>query len=193
MDITLFGTVYAAVLFAEVIGDTLVFGTGALAARFGSRTVFAGALPALAAKTLAAVALGGWIAGLPASVIAVVSCLAFSLAAYNIWHGPSEPRDAERPAPRARGFRIRGALTAFATTFFSEWGDPGQLATAALAARSQAPGTVWLAASAAMTTKLLIALSIGTVAHRVVPPRVIRWAGVSLAAVLAIAAVIEHG
>jgi hypothetical protein len=43
-----------------------------------------------------------------------------------------------------------------------------------------------------MLTKAAIALSLGTVAHRYVPRRVIRWAGVSLAALLAIAAVLER-
>ncbi|HEY9230321.1 MAG TPA: TMEM165/GDT1 family protein [Gemmatimonadaceae bacterium] len=191
MDVTLFGTVYVGVLFAEVVGDKLLFGTGALAARFGARSVLAGALPALAAKTLAAVALGGWIAGLPTSVIAVVSCVAFAFAAYTIWRGPGATRDVERAEAPNRGFQLRGAFVAFTTTFFTEWADPGQLATAAFSARSHSPGTVWLAASAAMATKVLIALSIGTVVHRVVSPRVIRWAGVSLAAVLAIAAVID--
>jgi putative Ca2+/H+ antiporter (TMEM165/GDT1 family) len=192
MDVTVFTTVYLAVLFAELIGDKLLFGTSALAARFGSTSVVAGALPALGAKAFAAVALGGVIGRLPTSVAATASCLAFALMAYTIWRDPGNTGNGNHILARPRGFQLRGAVAAFTAIFFAEWGDPGQLATVAFAARTDAPGMVWLAATAAMTTKTLIALSIGTVVHRVAPPRVIRWTGVSLAAALAIAAVLER-
>lgn len=191
MSVTLFGTAFLAVLFAELIGDKLLYGTSALAARFGAWSVLAGALPALALKSLAAVALGGVIADLPRPAIAAASCFAFAIAAFTIWRGTrgsSPARITAEPAPR--GFQRRGALAAFAAIFFAEWADPGQLATAALAVRTHAPAAVWLAATAALTTKAIFALSLGTVAHRYVSQRTIRWAGTSLGALLAIAAAV---
>jgi putative Ca2+/H+ antiporter (TMEM165/GDT1 family) len=189
MSVTLFGTAFLAVLFAELIGDKLLYGTSALVARFGAWSVVAGALPALALKSLTAVALGGVIAGLPQPVITVTSVFAFAITGYSIWRSTTTDRPSESMAESAaRGFHPRGALTAFATIFFAEWGDPGQLAAAALSARAHAPGTIWLATTAALTVKLVFALSLGTVLHRYTSQRFIRWAGASLGALLAFAA-----
>lgn len=194
MNMSLLGTAFFAVLFAELVGDKLLYGTGALAARFGPTSVLVGAIPALALKSLAAVLLGGLIAQLPPVVVAITTCAAFALTAYTIWRGTDDHREdesveASRGAPHvAGGFHLRGALAGFTAIFFTEWGDPGQLATAALAASSHAPVTVWLGACAAMATKALLALSLGSVLHRHVPQRIIRLAGVSLGIVLAIAA-----
>ncbi len=193
MNVTLFGTAFFAVLFAELVGDKLLYGTGALAARFGARSVLAGVLPALAAKSAVAVLLGGMIARLPTAVVAVTSCLAFALAAYSIWRGSGEETSTNTNAATPPGFQWRGAFAGFTAIFFTEWGDPGQFATAALAASSHEPLVVWLASCAAMTTKLVIALSLGTVVRRYAPQRVIRFAGVSLVALLAISAAVEMG
>jgi putative Ca2+/H+ antiporter (TMEM165/GDT1 family) len=188
MDVTLFGTAFLAVLFAELVGDKLLYGTGALAARFGPSSVMAGAVPALALKSAAAVLLGGLIAQVPHAVIAITTCLAFSLTAYTIGRGTDRDDAVDGVRVAAPGFQRRGAVAGFTAIFFTEWGDPGQLTTAALVASSHAPVTVWLAASAAMATKAVIALSLGSVVHRHVPQRLVRWAGVSLGVVLAISA-----
>jgi putative Ca2+/H+ antiporter (TMEM165/GDT1 family) len=190
MSATLFGTAFVAVLLAELVGDKLLYGAGALAARIGARTVLLGAIPAFAAKAAVAVALGGAIARLPHAMVAAASSLAFALTALTIWR---EPRRVEsRPESTARRTSMpRGALAAFSTIFFAEWGDPGQLATAAFAARSGAPALVWAAASTAMATKAILALSLGSLLHRYAPQRTVRWAGASLGVVLSLSSALQ--
>ncbi len=190
MSVTLFGTTFLAVLLAELVGDKLFYSTGALGARFGPWSVLSGALPALAAKSLVAVVLGSAVGRLPRSAVAISSCIAFALAAISIWRESASEHET-LPEPKASGFHLRGAIAGFTTIFFTEWGDPGQMATAALAARSHSPGVVWLAASSAMATKAVAALTLGSMLHRYAPRRAIRWAGASLVVFLAISAAVD--
>lgn len=192
MSVTLFGTAFVAVLLAELVGDKLLYGAGALAARIGARTVLLGAIPAFAAKSLVAVTLGGVVARLPHAAVAASSSLAFALTALTIWREPQHA--ANEPAAGSftqHGSRWRGALSAFTAIFFAEWADPGQLATAAFAARYSAPALVWSAATSAMATKAILALALGSVLHRYAPQRVVRWAGASLGVVLSLSSALQ--
>jgi putative Ca2+/H+ antiporter (TMEM165/GDT1 family) len=192
MNATLFGTAFVAVLLAELVGDKLLYGAGALAARIGARTVLLGAIPAFAAKSLVAVMLGGAIARLPHAAVAASSSLAFALTALTIWREPQRVLNRARAEPSSRGTSsFRGALSAFTTIFFAEWADPGQLATAAFAARYGAPVLVWAAASSAMATKAILALAVGSVLHRYAPQRAVRWAGASLGVALALSSALQ--
>ena len=192
MGATLFGTAFVTVLLAELVGDKLLYGAGALAARIGARTVLLGAIPAFAAKSLVAVTLGGAIARLPHAAVAASSSLAFALAALTIWREPQPAHsDPAAGSTTQRASRLRGTLSAFTAIFFAEWADPGQLATAAFAARYQAPAVVWVAASSAMATKAVLALALGSVLHRYAPQRVVRWAGASLGIGLALSSALQ--
>jgi putative Ca2+/H+ antiporter (TMEM165/GDT1 family) len=55
----------------------------------------------------------------------------------------------------------RAALIAFAALFFAEWGDPGQIATAALTMQSHCAAAAWLGGTLAMMTKGGLAIVIG--------------------------------
>lgn len=192
MNATLFGTAFVAVLLAELVGDKLLYGAGALAARIGARTVLLGAIPAFAAKSAVAVTLGGVIARLPHAAVATASSLAFALTALTIWREPRRALSEAYPETTAqRVSTSRGAFTAFTTIFFAEWADPGQLAAAAFAARSGAPGLVWAAASSAMATKAILALALGSLLHRYAPQRMVRWAGASLGVALALSSALQ--
>jgi putative Ca2+/H+ antiporter (TMEM165/GDT1 family) len=86
-------------------------------------------------------------------------------------------------------------MVSFAAIFFSEWGDVGQITAATMAARFGSPLLVWIGAVAAMTTKGALAASIGAgirqwIAERI-PPRVVRYAAVSLLLVLGLLSVLE--
>lgn len=192
MTATLFGTAFVAVLLAELVGDKLLYGAGALAARIGARAVLVGAIPAFAAKALVAVTLGGFVARLPHAAVAASSSIAFALTAFTIWREPqrslveASSNSHDRPA-----HPLRGAVSAFTAIFFAEWADPGQLAAAAFAARSGAPGLVWLAATSAMATKAVLALVLGSVLHRYAPQRAVRWAGASLGVMLALSSAFQ--
>jgi Ca2+/H+ antiporter, TMEM165/GDT1 family len=86
-------------------------------------------------------------------------------------------------------------MVSFAAIFFSEWGDVGQITAAAMSAKYYAPLPVWGGAVCAMVTKGLLAASVGAGVRgwiqENVPPRIVRYAGVSALAVLGILSVIE--
>jgi putative Ca2+/H+ antiporter (TMEM165/GDT1 family) len=67
-------------------------------------------------------------------------------------------------------------LTTFGLVFLAELGDKTQLATLLLAARSHAPGTVFLAAAAALVVSALIGTLLGDLAAHLLPMHLIRTA-----------------
>jgi putative Ca2+/H+ antiporter (TMEM165/GDT1 family) len=80
-------------------------------------------------------------------------------------------------------------------SFFSEWGDVGQITAATMAARFGAPLLVWIGAVAAMATKGALAASVGAgvrqwIATRI-SPKTVRYAGVSALVVLGILSILE--
>ena len=170
------GAAYATVLAAELLGDRSLFAVGALAARYGSARVLAGVVPAFLGKALAAVLLGRLLAGLPPWVVASASATTFVVAAVVLWREHDQ-------APAADVVGAAGwpaVLAAFSSVFFTEWADPGQLAAAAMALESHAPLGVWLGATLALSTKGVLAVTLGRQVGRRVPRRVLRRAAVVL-------------
>ena len=149
---------YAAVLVAEVIGDRSIYTIASLTARFRPGAVLAGVIPAYALKMLVPVLIADAITHLPAVAIAIISCVTWLVTAWAVWR-----REEERSAARWAG---PPALIAFASIAFTEWGDPGQLAAALLAAHFKAPLLVWSGATAALLTKAAVALIVGLTARR---------------------------
>jgi len=167
---------FGLVLVAEVVGDKLLYTTGVLATRYASAPIAFGIIAAFMAKMGAAVLIGSAISTLPPLLVAAVTGSSFLGIAYTLWR----TSDVQSPSVdvHARGSKV--ALVSFATIFFSEWGDPGQLATAAMAAQYGAPVVVWLGAVCAMVTKGLLAASVGAALRRRirdrVPPKAMRFA-----------------
>jgi putative Ca2+/H+ antiporter (TMEM165/GDT1 family) len=85
---------------------------------------------------------------------------------------------------------MTGAGAAFGAVFFTEWGDPGQIAAASLAARYQDTWLVWSAATLAMLTKGLLAVTLGVGLRRFLPRHVLRVGAASLCVVLSLIAAI---
>jgi putative Ca2+/H+ antiporter (TMEM165/GDT1 family) len=71
--------------------------------------------------------------------------------------------------------------------FFSEWADFGQLAAAALAAKTHAPVAVWLGGSLALCTKGALALALGVSLRRRISGRFARILSSASCAVLGLA------
>jgi putative Ca2+/H+ antiporter (TMEM165/GDT1 family) len=86
-------------------------------------------------------------------------------------------------------------MVSFAAIFFSEWGDVGQITAATMAARFGTPVMVWAGAVSAMVTKGALAASVGAGLRKWIiariPPRAIRYAGVSALLLLGLLSVIE--
>jgi Ca2+/H+ antiporter, TMEM165/GDT1 family len=185
----LFAT-YGAVFLAEIVGDKLLYTTGVLATRYRTTPVMFGMACAFMLKMGVAVLVGNAISRLPPLLVAAITTTSFLGVAYALWRKPAEVTKTkdEHAAHKA-------ALVSFATIFFSEWGDVGQITAAALAARYQRPLVVWAGAVGAMITKGVLAASVGTGVRRWivqrVSPRIVRYCGVGLLLLLGLLSVLE--
>ena len=184
-------TVYGAVLLAELVGDKLFYTVAALAGRYALSSIGVGLALACAGKMLGAVALGRVISALPARLVSGMTAATFLVTAVALWHyrpgAAGAPGEAERKAPNGRS----GALIAFASVFFTEWGDLGQITAASIAVRSGAPAVVCAAATAALLTKGALAMTIGLHLRRFLPVRVMRYAAVAMCLAMAAIAILR--
>ena len=166
----LFAT-YWTVLAAELIGDKTIYTVAALSARFRPLPVLCGISAAFAGKALAAVTLGHVLMQLPAKWVGTVSALTFFMAAVFVWL--HEPEMGKSPQPSSGRWQS-AVLVAFASIFFSEWGDVGQLSTAALAAKYNLPLVIWIAATLALVSKGGLALTLGVGLRKRIPGTALR-------------------
>lgn len=177
---------YGAVLVAEVAGDKLLYTTGVLTTRYRTAPVVGGVTLAFMGKMAVAVLVGRSLSAIPAAWIAALTALGFAGVAWSYLRTPAST--ALHGGPRA-------ALVAFAAIFLSEWGDVGQLTTAALAARFPAPFTVWTGAVLAMVTKGVLVASIGARvrawARDRIAPDALRYCGFGLLLLLGTLSVFE--
>jgi len=187
MKIYILIAAYGTVLFAELLGDKSLFTIGTLATRFHSVPVLCGITAAFMSKVLAAVLLGRAIAQLPAAPVAALSAAAFFATAAAIWF--KKPR--QSPGPPDHPHWSWAVAVSFAAIFFSEWADAGQITTATLAARYQAPVAVWLGASSALATKGLLAVTLGIKLKRFIPRIYLRAGAVGMCLVLGVLAALE--
>ena len=197
--IALFLATYAAVFLAEIAGDKLLYTTGVLSSRYRPLPIMVGVTIAFMAKMAVAVAVGEQISHLPPLLVAGVTGASFIGVAYAVWRKPMVARVHKKEDHTAG----KAAMVSFAAIFFSEWGDVGQVTAAAMATRSHSPPgatipwplIVWFGAVLAMVTKGALAASIGAGARkwieRTFSPKVIRYGGVGLLALLGVLSVME--
>jgi putative Ca2+/H+ antiporter (TMEM165/GDT1 family) len=184
---------YAAVFVAEIVGDKLLYTSGVLATRFSWPAVVTGMSLAFMGKMAVAVAVGATIGNLlPKWLVATMTAVSFIGVAVAMW------RQSDVRVPKEKDTRIlRGALIAFTTIFFSEWGDKGMLTAGTWAAAhvaaapskgiatTRAAWLVWFAAVMAMVTKGALAVTLGAsvrkwIAEKVSPRRVRHFAVAAL-------------
>jgi Ca2+/H+ antiporter, TMEM165/GDT1 family len=176
---------YVTVLVAELVGDKTLYSLGALATRFKPAPILVGAAAAFMLKMAAAVALGSFIAGLHPLFVSLLSAATFfSMAIMFLIKPPSQAPVQPEPSPRFS----RAALVSFVTVIIPEWGDPGQLATAALVGQGGTPLLVWSAATLAMATKATLGATLGMGLRRIAPQNVMRIASVVLCTTLGVLA-----
>ena len=185
--LAIFLSTYGAVFLAEIVGDKLLYTSGVLATRYRWGSVISGMAVAFMAKMSVAVAVGAAIGNLlPTWLVATLTVFSFVGVAIAMWRKPDVRK------PKDKDTRIlKGAVVAFATIFFSEWGDKGmvtagtwaaawiaawgnvgQSATSPLAGhlisdslhdltRTQVAAIVWAGAVLAMVTKGGLAITLG--------------------------------
>ena len=168
---------YATVFVAELVGDKSIYTICLLAGRYRRAPVAGGVLLAFMGKMWVAVFVGGLLSALPAPWVSAVSALTFVVMAVVLWFKGSDEESEARAYFRSWPY---AGWVAFAAIFFTEWGDPGQLAAMALAAHYHARLTIWLAATMAMATKAALAMVLGHSLLRRFPQAAFRCAAVCI-------------
>jgi putative Ca2+/H+ antiporter (TMEM165/GDT1 family) len=165
---------YWTVLVAELLGDKSIYTIASLVVRFRPKLVFVSVAVAFACKMLIAVLLGRALIQMPASWTTGLSAMVFFAAAIFIWFKNPEPIPSQ---PSAFTSGLRPAAIAFASLFFTEWGDSGQIAAAALTVQSQLPLATWLGGTLAMMTKGAFAMTVGLKLRNWMPEKTLRTLG----------------
>jgi putative Ca2+/H+ antiporter (TMEM165/GDT1 family) len=148
------------VLIAELVGDKSMYTLTSLTLRFRAGLVFVAFALASGVKMLAAVLLGRVVVQLHSHWTYVVSGLAFFISAILIWTEKPKTEDNElKPANWSNW--PKGALACFASFFLTEWGDPGQIAAAALVLKSHLLLATWMGGALALMTKGAVAMTLG--------------------------------
>jgi Ca2+/H+ antiporter, TMEM165/GDT1 family len=187
MNISLLFAAFGAVFLAELIGDKTLYTISVLAMRFRPVPIFSGFGVAFMLKMLAAVLIGGVIAHLPPALVAGITAATFFLMAVFIWlKTTKEPQEIQVSQSWSHG-----ALAAFASIFFTEWGDVGQVTAATLSAYSHQPFIVWIGATLAMMTKGVIAMTLGMGLRKRIPRNVFRYGAFGMCIVLGVLAILR--
>ena len=167
----LFLSTFALVFVAELPGKT-TFASLLMAARTGPLPVFLGACGAFILHGAIAVTAGSLLGLLPARPVETAVGLVFLALAWLLWReDPSGFKDDGRGS--ATPF-AKTAAASFGVIFAAQWGDPSQLATAALAAKSRAPWTIFFAATSALWAVTALAVAAGKFSRKKMRPRAIQ-------------------
>jgi putative Ca2+/H+ antiporter (TMEM165/GDT1 family) len=172
--------------------DKTLFATLVLATRFKPWPVFVGVGLAFAVQSLVAVTAGSLLGLLPHYVVTAVVALLFLIGAVVLWRsarsGPEEEELGDTPEHPPFW---RAAALSFGVLFAAEWGDFSQLATAALAARYDAPVSVFVGSLAALLVVSALAVLLGRKLADRLPIALIRRVAAALFLAFAVVAVVE--
>jgi putative Ca2+/H+ antiporter (TMEM165/GDT1 family) len=172
--------------------DKTMFATLVLATRFRPLPVFAGVGSAFAVQALIAVTAGSLLSLLPTPVVSGVVALLFLAGAVVLWRSAaSGPEDEELAETPAHPSFLRAAAISFGVLFAAEWGDLSQLATAGLAARTDAPVSVFVGSWAALLTVSALGVLVGKKLADRLPIALIRRLAAALFLVFAVVAAVE--
>lgn len=174
---------YWTVLVAELLGDKSIYTIASLGLRFPIAIVFAALTGAFATKVLMAVGLAHQLERLAIPHVGLISGTALLASALFLWL-----RGEEHPEARRLGRTgAWGPFTAcFSSIFIIEWGDPGQVAAAALTLQVGSVWAPWLGGTLALMTKGALALWLGTRLRDRLPLRTLRFLAIGTCCGLAI-------
>lgn len=175
------------VLVVELVGDKSLYSITSLSLRFRPAAVFAGITAAFAAKMLAAVLLAEILVRLHFWTD-LLSAVAFFFSALLVWFKEPDSGQKEFPAS-ASGWRA--ATFSFCFLFLTEWGDPGQVAVAALTAKSHQFLAPWMGGTLALAVKGGLALIVGIKLRDHLPQRALRALATASFAILGVLALRE--
>jgi Ca2+/H+ antiporter, TMEM165/GDT1 family len=172
--------------------DKTLFATLVLATRFKHWPVFVGVGLAFAVQSLIAVLAGSLLGLLPHYVVTGVVALLFLIGAIVLWRSAREgPEDEEVGDTPAHPPFWKAAALSFGVLFAAEWGDFSQLATAGLAARFDAPVSVFVGSLAALLVVAGVAVFLGRKLADRLPVALIRRVAAALFLAFAVVAIVE--
>ncbi len=191
MSLTVILTAFVLVLPVELPDKTL-FASLVLATRFPPLPVFVGVGTAFGLQVAIAVTAGSLLSLLPEAVVTGVVAVLFLVGAVILWRSASNGAEDEDldETPEDPSF-LKAAAISFGVLFAAEWGDLSQLATAGLAARYDAPVSVFIGAWAALLTVSGLAVFLGRKLADRLPIALIRRVAAVLFLVFAVLAVVE--
>ena len=192
MVLSVVATAFALVLPVELPDKTL-FASLVLATRFAPLPVFVGVGTAFGLQVAIAVTAGSLLSLLPEALVSGAVAVLFLVGAVLLWRsaaeGPEDPHQAA--ADREQVSFLRAAAISFGVLFAAEWGDLSQLATAGLAARYEAPVSVFVGALAALLVVSGLAVVVGGKLADRLPVALIRRVAAGLFLLFAVLAAVE--
>lgn len=184
MDWNLFASTFVLIFMAE-FPDKTAFATLMLASRGRPLAVFVGSALAFAVQSVVAVSFGRVIGTLPTRIVHIGAGALFLVFAILMWRKrdcEEGAADLEKKEMGIRFFQV--ASTTFVVIFLAEWGDLTQLATATLVARTNAPVTIFCAATLGLWAATGVSVIIGHhVKHFLNPALMQKIAAIAFAAV----------
>ena len=173
--------------------DKTLFATLVLATRFPPLPVFVGVGTAFGLQVAIAVTAGSLLSLLPEALVTGVVALLFLVGAVILWRSATSGAEdgGEAADAREQTSFLRAAAISFGVLFAAEWGDLSQLATAGLAARYDAPLSVFVGSWAALLVVSGLAVFLGKKLADRLPIALIRRVAAGLFLVFAVIAAIE--
>lgn len=178
---------YGTVFPAELPDKTMV-ATVVLVARYRRPLwVWCGAVLAFTVHVTVAVAAGSALGLLPEAVVGGAVAAMFAAGSMLLLRAARSGGDAiDASGETVTSSRRSALIGSFSLVALAEWGDLTQLATAGLAARSDAPVAVWVGALAALASVAAIAAAFGRQIVARVPVHRINYVASGVFAALAI-------
>jgi Ca2+/H+ antiporter, TMEM165/GDT1 family len=165
------------IIFIGELPDKSLFASLILGTRFPARIVWLGAASAFLVHVILAVLAGRLLTLLPHRILEAVIALLFLLGATLLFFGKHGLEEEHTTKPEA-GKKVPTAskiyATAFGVTFLGEWGDITQITTANYAARYHDPWSVGVGAVLALWTVTALAVTFGSKALTLIPPKVLQ-------------------
>lgn len=182
-----------ATVFPAELPDKTMIATVVLVARYRRPIwVWLGAVGAFTLHVTVAVAAGSAIGLLPDALVGAVVATMFATGSVLLFRaGRANRASVDREEPLVESSPRAALLGSFGLVAVAEWGDLTQLATAGLAARSDAPFAVWLGALAALASVAAIAATFGRQIVARVPIHRINYAASAVFAGLAVWTLVE--
>ncbi|HYH25976.1 MAG TPA: TMEM165/GDT1 family protein [Blastococcus sp.] len=173
--------------------DKTLFASLVLATRFPPLPVFVGVGTAFGLQVAIAVTAGSLLSLLPEALVTGVVALLFLVGAVILWRSATSGAEdgGEAADTREQTSFLRAAAISFGVLFAAEWGDLSQLATAGLAARYDAPLSVFVGSWAALLVVSGLAVFLGKKLADRLPIALIRRVAAGLFLVFAVIAAIE--